>query len=241
MVFARNAAMAFNRYLDRDIDVLNDRTKGREIPAGIIKPRHALLFILANCLLFILTTYFINTTCLFLSLIALLVVLGYSYTKRFTSYCHIILGLGLALAPLGSYIAVTEAFHIIPIVYGVAILFWVSGFDIIYALQDVDFDTENNLQSIPSRFGKTKALTISSCLHVMTALCIVYGSYLMLNHFPEMQYLHWIASFIFIGLLIYQHLLVGPDRLDKVNLAFFTTNGYASLIFCTLTILDFYL
>lgn len=241
MVFARNAAMAFNRYLDRDIDSLNERTRTREIPAGVITARQALIFVIVNVVLFISASFFINQTCFFLSPIALLIILGYSYTKRFTALCHLVLGLGLALAPLGAYIAVTESFHIIPILYGIAILFWVSGFDIIYALQDSDFDQRNQLRSIPSALGNRKALYLSSFFHVITAVCIIGASYLLGTYFIEMKYLHWIASFIFIGLLVYQHILVKPDNLEHVNMAFFTLNGYASFIFCSLTILDFYL
>ncbi|HMR18145.1 MAG TPA: 4-hydroxybenzoate octaprenyltransferase, partial [Sphingobacterium sp.] len=136
MVTARNAAMAFNRYLDRDIDALNPRTAIRDIPAGRISPRKALLFTIVNCLLFMVATYFINTLCLLLSPVALFVILFYSYMKRISPLCHLVLGLGLGLAPVGAYLAVTGAFHIVPIFYGLAVMTWVAGFDIIYALQD---------------------------------------------------------------------------------------------------------
>ena len=133
MVFARSAAMAFNRYLDRSFDARNPRTAIREIPAGVIKANNVLLFTIANCLLFIACTFFINKLCFFLSPVALLVVLGYSYTKRFTPLCHLILGLGLSLAPIGAYLAVTGRFDLLPILFSFTVLFWVSGFDIIYA------------------------------------------------------------------------------------------------------------
>src|SRR6185436_757722 len=136
MVFARSAAMAFNRWADRDIDAKNIRTSNREIPAGKISSRSALAFVIINCTLFIICTFFINRICFFLSPIALLVVLGYSYTKRFTPLCHLILGLGLSLAPIGAYLAVTGVFSLLPILFSLTVIFWVSGFDIIYSLQD---------------------------------------------------------------------------------------------------------
>lgn len=235
MVFARTAAMAFNRWADMDIDSKNPRTADREIPAGVISPKNALYFIIVNCLLFVLTTYFINTLSLILSPVALLVVLGYSYTKRFTALCHFVLGVGLALAPIGAYIAVTNEFAVLPVMYSFVVLFWVSGFDIIYALQDEEFDRSLGLNSIPAALGKKRALMISNVLHALTALLVVYAGYSAQNIFGP---LYIAASVIFIGLLAYQHFLVKPNDLSKVNLAFFTTNGIASAIFGTLVIID---
>ena len=140
MIFARSAAMAFNRWADNKYDKENQRTKIREIPSGIISPNNALIFVLANCALFTITTYFINKTCFLLSPVALTVILGYSYAKRFTSLCHLILGLGLSLAPIGAFLAVTGEFRLLPLLFSGIVLFWVSGFDIIYALQDEEFD-----------------------------------------------------------------------------------------------------
>ncbi len=238
MVFARSAAMAFNRYLDRDIDGKNPRTQTREIPAGVISPNAALAFIIFNCVAFIATTYFINSLCFYLSPVALLVILGYSATKRFTYLCHFVLGIGLALAPIGAYIAVTGKFDIIPILYSFAVLFWVAGFDIIYALQDEEFDSNLDLKSIPVKLGKKNALKLSSFLHVLSAMFIIGGSYMLSQHFPSVENLHWLAALIFVGLLFYQHRLVKPHDLSRVNLAFFTTNGIASVIFGTLVIID---
>ncbi|NND09035.1 MAG: UbiA family prenyltransferase [Saprospiraceae bacterium] len=238
MVFARNAAMAFNRYVDRDIDALNPRTNQREIPAGVISSRRARTFIIVNCLLFIVTTYFINPLCFYLSPVALAVVLGYSYTKHYTALCHLILGLGLALAPVGAYLAVSGAFHWIPIIYGLVVLTWVSGFDIIYALQDIDFDKGQNLRSLPVRFGQQGALHISTALHVCCALLMILAGWLAQQDYSALSILHWIGALLFIALLVYQHLLVKPGRLDKVNLAFFTTNGIGSLVFCLFFIVD---
>ncbi|HEX2532904.1 MAG TPA: UbiA-like polyprenyltransferase, partial [Chitinophagaceae bacterium] len=171
MVFARSAAMAFNRYLDRDIDALNPRTAIREVPKGIITPKNALAFTIINCILFIACTAFINTLCLALSPVALAVVLGYSFTKRFTPLCHLILGLGLSLAPIGAWLAVTGAFHWLPVLFSFAVLFWVSGFDIIYSLQDEEFDKAHRLYSIPAALGKEKALRVSEGLHLLSAAC----------------------------------------------------------------------
>lgn len=241
MIFARSAAMAFNRYLDRDIDQANPRTATREIPAGIISPRAALAFVIVNCLLFITTTWFINPLCFYLSPIALLVILGYSYTKRFTFLCHFVLGLGLALAPIGAYLAVGGGFDAVPLLYSFAVLLWVSGFDIIYALQDEEFDRSLSLNSVPVQMGKAPALRLSSGLHFVCALLIIAASYLLTQTYPAFGWLHWLATGIFISLLVYQHSLVKPNDLSKINLAFFTTNGVASLVFGSLVILDIFL
>jgi len=226
MVFARNAAMAFNRYLDRDVDALNARTAGRDVPAGRVSPRQALFFTIANCLLFVLATWLINPICFYLSPVALLVVLGYSYTKRFTPLCHFILGLGLGLAPVGAYLVVTGAFHIVPIFYGLAVLFWVSGFDIIYALQDEEFDRQHGLKSIPVLLGTRGALRLSEILHVLSAIFVMLPLL-----YVDFGIFYWIGIVIYISLLIYQHLIVSPTDLSRVDRAFMTTNGIASVIF----------
>src|SRR5262249_24360264 len=148
MIFARSAAMAFNRWLDRHFDARNPRTAIREIPKGIITANHALIFTIVSCVAFLLTCWFINSLCFFLSPVALFVVLFYSYTKRFTPLCHLVLGLGLSLAPIGAYLAVTGQFAALPVIFSLAVIFWVSGFDIIYALQDEEFDKSNNLYSM---------------------------------------------------------------------------------------------
>lgn len=235
MVFARSAAMAFNRYIDRSIDEQNSRTAIREIPAGVVKPGSALLFVIINCILFVATTYFINQLCFYLSPVALLVVLGYSLTKRFTALCHLILGIGLSLAPIGAYLAVTGVFAWLPLFFSFAVLFWVSGFDIIYALQDEEFDRSKNLRSIPVFLGKKGALRLSVFLHLISASFVIFaGIYAGLNLW------YWIGVCVFCGLLIYQHTLVKPHDLSKVNIAFFTTNGVASVIFAVFVLLDLY-
>lgn len=236
MVFARNAAMSFNRFADKEIDLKNPRTSIREIPAGIIKPWSALLFTIINSLLFIAATWFINPLAFKLSPVALFVILGYSLTKKFTALCHFILGMGLSLAPIGAYISVTGKFEFLPLIYSLVVFTWVSGFDIIYALQDQKFDRDENLRSIPVLIGKRKALGLSSILHLLTAIIVIWAG----TRGGQGSF-YWIGALIFISLLFYQHLLVKPDDLSKVNLAFFTTNGIASLLFALFTILDLYI
>jgi len=236
MVFARNAAMGFNRYLDRNIDKINPRTAQREVASGIISSKNALAFVIINSILFIIVSGMINMLTLFLSPVALLVVLGYSYTKRFTSLCHLILGLGLALAPIGAYLSVTGEFNnIIPIVFSFIVLFWTAGFDIIYALQDESFDKTNELHSIPSVLGKKRALLVSRLFHLLAVLLVLLNGYLLGSN-----YWYWIASGFFVGLLFSQHRIIKPNDLSKINLAFFTLNGVASIIFATLVIVSLY-
>ena len=233
MVFARNAAMAFNRFIDREIDIKNPRTAIREIPAGILKAKSVFIFVIINSILFIATTYFINKLTFHLSPVALIIILGYSITKKFTALCHLILGLGLSLAPIGAYLAVTGEFALLPVLYSLVVLLWVSGFDIIYALQDLDFVKEEELKSLPVFFGRKGALQASSLLHLVSAILTIYAGY-----YAEFGLFYWIGCLFFIGLLFYQHTLVKPDNLSKVNVAFFTTNGIASVIFAVFTITE---
>lgn len=236
MVFARSAAMAFNRWLDANFDKKNPRTAVREIPAGIIKPGNALLFVIINCIAFILCCWFINRLCFYLSFVALFVVLFYSYTKRFTALCHLVLGVGLSLAPIGAYIAVTGSFAVLPLLFSFTVLCWVSGFDIIYALQDEEFDKQQHLHSIPAAIGKAKALRVSELLHLLSAGFVIYAG--IYGHFG---YWYWTGVLVFASLLIYQHLLVKPNDLGRVNMAFFTTNGIASVVFAIFVILDLFI
>lgn len=233
MVFARSAAMAFNRYLDRHYDAQNPRTAIREIPAGIISANSALWFTIINAALFVGTTWFINTLCFLLSPVALLVILGYSFTKRFTALCHLVLGLGLSLAPIGAYLAVTGMFDLLPILFSCIVFCWVSGFDIIYALQDAQFDRSQGLYSIPAIFGEVKALRISRFLHAMVIVFLA-ASYMQGNW--GIWYI--VGIVFFAAMLLLQQRLVKPNDLSKVNLAFFTTNGVASVVFAILVIID---
>lgn len=233
MVLARTAAMAFNRLIDRRFDALNPRTAKREIPAGAISPAAARTLVILCCAAFIGCAWLINPLCFALSPVALTVVLGYSYTKRFTPLCHLILGLGLGLAPIGAYIAVTGAFNLIPLLFSAAVFLWVSGFDIIYALQDETFDRELGLKSIPVLLGRRNGLFVSRLLHALCALVLAAA------WFPGgfgWMYLCGVA--IFAGLLIYQHSLVSPSDISRVNVAFATSNGVASVIFCVFVCAD---
>ncbi|HTD93963.1 MAG TPA: UbiA-like polyprenyltransferase, partial [Chitinophagaceae bacterium] len=195
--------------------------------------RSVLFFTVISCVLFTVCTYFINRLCFFLSPVALAVVLGYSYTKRFTPLCHLILGVGLSLAPIGAYLAVTGVFYFLPILFSFAVIFWVSGFDIIYALQDEEFDRAQKLYSIPSWLGKAKALRVSEFLHLLSAGCVIFAGI-----YGQFGWLYWIGVFIFSGMLVYQHSIVKPTDLRKVNLAFMTANGIASVAFAAFVIAD---
>ena len=233
MIFARNAAMGFNRLVDKDFDALNPRTRKREIPAGIISTRAVAGFVIINAALFIVTTGFINRLTLFLSPVALLVIFGYSLTKRFTSLCHFVLGLGLSLAPIGAYISVTGKFNILPLIYSLIVLTWVSGFDIIYALQDDEFDKSNQLHSLPSATGRKKAIAISIFIHIITFVLVLTAGIIGMSGI-----LFWTGATVFTLLLVYQHSIVRHDDLSKVTMAFGTTNGIASILFAIFVILD---
>ena len=233
MILARNTAMGFNRLADKDFDALNPRTRKREIPSGIISARAAPIFVIINAVLFIITTGFINRLTLFLSPVALAIIIGYSLTKRITSLCHFVLGLGLSLAPIGAYIAVTGKFSILPLIYSFIVLSWVSGFDIIYALQDDEFDKSNLIHSIPSATGRKKALRISIIVH-----CFTFSLVLAAGLYGKSGVLFWTGAFIFTFLLVYQHCIVKHDDLSRVTLAFGTTNGIASILFSVFVILD---
>jgi len=233
MIFARNAAMGFNRIADQRYDSLNPRTRNREIPSGKINPASAIVFVIINSAFFILTTGFINRLTLLLAPVALAIILGYSLTKRITSLCHFILGLGLSLAPIGAYISVTGQFSLLPVIYSLIVLTWVSGFDIIYSLMDDSFDRENNLFSIPASVGVPKAIVVSVIIHIITFILVIIAGLSGKGGF-----LFWAGAAIFISLLVYQYLIVKNDDLSRVNLAFGTTNGIASILFAAFVICD---
>jgi 4-hydroxybenzoate polyprenyltransferase len=235
MVFARNAAMGFNRFLDRKFDAANPRTAQREIPSGLLTAPKALAFVIINALLFGVVTWLINPLCFALSPLALFIILGYSYTKRITPLCHFVLSLGLSLAPIGAWLAVTGVFALAPLLYSGVVFFWVSGFDIIYACQDVDFDNQYRLQSIPVLVGIRKALVISTILHVLTFIFVVLAGITM-----EANWIFWLGAVIFGILMAYQHMIVKADDLSRVNLAFGTTNGIAGVIFAAFVIGSLY-
>jgi 4-hydroxybenzoate polyprenyltransferase len=236
MITARSAAMAFNRWLDRHFDARNPRTAIREIPRGIIAPNSALRFVIICCILFMITCWFINPLCFFLSPVALFVILFYSYTKRFTPLCHLVLGIGLSLAPIGAFLAVTGKFEILPILFSGAVVCWVSGFDIIYAMQDVDFDKSEKLFSIPVAVGKSKALIISGFLHMLSVVFVFLAG--TLGNFGSW---YWVGLVLFVGMLIYQHTIVKPNDLSRVNMTFMTANGIASVVFAIFVITDMFI
>ncbi len=232
MVFARTAAMAFNRYIDYEFDAKNARTATREIPSGKISPRATLLLCVVTALCFIATTYFINMLCFTLSPVALAVILGYSYTKRFTAWCHIILGLGLALSPIGAYIAITGEFALLPIIFSFIVLTWTGGFDILYALQDEDFDKSLKLHSIPARFGRAKSLKISIAIHSVTLVLVLLAGFI-----GKFSLFYWVGAGLFITCLVFQHSIISPTNISRINVAFATANGCASIVFGIFTIL----
>ncbi len=224
VIFARNAAMGFNRYVDRYFDKQNPRTADREIPANKLSTRKVLIFVLINSIAFIIAAWFINFLCFILSPIALLIILGYSYTKTFTWFCHIILGLGLALSPTGAYIAVTAQFNIIAVLYSLIVLFWVAGFDIIYAINDVEFDKKNKLFSIPSYFGRKKSLIISVTLHFFSVLLLLAVA--VLENFNVVAAT---GCLVFVLFLIIQHYQTLIKR-NYLNATLFIYNGLASIL-----------
>ncbi len=225
MIGARSAAMAFNRIADWRLDAENPRTQTRALPAGQLSRTFALLFTVCSSLLFIFATYQLNPLCFKLSLPVLLILLFYSYTKRFTHYSHLVLGFCLGMAPLGAWIAVRGDVRMTPILLCVIVMLWTAGFDIIYACQDVDFDRRKNLFSIPKRFGIKAALNVSSALHLLMLFLLMSLLYL--------EKLGWIslAGIALVACLLwYEHSLVRPNDLSKVNAAFFTVNGYISIL-----------
>ena len=224
MVFARNVAMGFNRWADRKFDAENPRTANREIPSGQISPRKALAFVTINALLFIVTACTINTLTAILSPVALAVVMFYSYCKRFTSLAHLVLGLSLGIAPAGAYIAVTGTLTFAPCLLSLLVLTWCGGFDIIYALQDAEFDRARGLHSIPSRFSVATSLYISIALHCISIVALfTFAKYL-----PQ-SWLLWCGIVLFSAILVAEHILVTPKKQRSIGIAFGTLNGLASL------------
>ena len=224
MVFARNVAMGFNRWADRKIDAENPRTADREIPAGVISPRNAMIFVVVNALLFVATACTINSLTAILSPVALAVVMFYSYCKRFTSLAHLVLGLSLGIAPAGAYIAVTGTLSLAPCLLSLLVLTWCGGFDIIYALQDAEFDRKRGLHSIPSKFSVATSLYISIALHCISIIAL----FAFANYLPQ-SWLLWCGIVIFSAILVAEHILVTPKKQRSIGIAFGTLNGLASL------------
>jgi 4-hydroxybenzoate polyprenyltransferase len=232
MIGARSAAMGFNRLADQAIDARNPRTAGRELPRGIVSRREVWLFVGLAAIAFVGAAAMLNPLCLLLSPVALLVVLGYSYTKRLTSLSHLVLGLALSIAPVGAWLAVRGRFDAPPVVLALAVLAWVAGFDTIYSGQDVDFDRREGLRSLPALLGIRLALTVARLLHV-AAVVLLAALYVLLPLHPI--YLAGVAAVA--ALLVYEHSLVSADDLSRVDAAFFTVNGWISVGYLVFTIL----
>lgn len=233
MIGARSCAMAFNRLVDANIDGANPRTEMRAIPAGLITTGSVWIFTVVSAALLVYSAYQLNPLAFALSPLALVITLGYSYAKRFTSLSHFWLGLSLSIAPIGAWIAVKGRFDWTPMLLGLSVLLWTAGFDIIYACQDFEFDRKNRLHSIPARFGIRRALWLSSALHLIT-ISILVG----LAMLPNLGTLYLIGVGIVTCILIYEHAIVRPNDLSRVNLAFFTLNGMVSLVLSVLSVAD---
>jgi 4-hydroxybenzoate polyprenyltransferase len=233
MVGARSAAMGFNRWADRSIDEANPRTRTRALPMGLVTPSQVLVFTILSSALLVYAAYRLNPLAFRLSPLALAIVFFYSYTKRFTFLAHAFLGLAISGAPMGAWIAVTGRFELPALVLGLAVLFWLLGFDILYALQDVEFDRSAGLHSIPQRFGVGTSLRISRAAHGVTMLLLFLLAYLL----PVGQF-YVIGVVVALGLIVYEHLLVREGDLSKLNVAFFNMNGWISVTIFLFTLLD---
>ncbi|EKD42254.1 MAG: hypothetical protein ACD_73C00243G0002 [uncultured bacterium] len=236
MVFARSAAMAFNRLVDKDLDAINPRTKERHLPANILSMRFVIFFTLISVAAFFIVCYFINDLSFKLSPLALGIIFFYSLTKRFTHLTQIALGLALGISPIAAWIAATGSFNAIPLLLGLAVLCWVAGFDIIYAIQDYDFDRQKKVGSLVVALGITKALYLARFLHILTIVLLVVAGV-----FYSAGFIYYI-TLLLVGLLfIYEHKLVTPQNLTKINAAFFMVNGFIGIIFFIGILLDLYI
>jgi 4-hydroxybenzoate polyprenyltransferase len=223
MVTARSAAMGFNRLADHALDAENPRTERRELPRGILGPREVAVFVVLSAVGFVLSAAMLNPLCLALSPVALAIVLGYSYTKRFTSASHLVLGLALAVAPVGAWLAVRGRFELPPLILGLAVLFWVAGFDTVYACQDVEFDRQRGLHSLPARLGVERSLTVARGMHAVSVLLL-----LLLFAVAPLHPLYLAGVLGVAVLLAWEHSLVRADDLSRIMPAF-NLNGWVSL------------
>lgn len=233
MVGARSAAMTMNRIIDAGIDARNPRTANRAIPAARISLVQAWFFTIVMSVIFIYAAFMLNRLAFWLSPIALLWVFGYSFSKRFTSLCHVWLGLGLAIAPMGAWIAVRGQFDLLPVVLSAAVMLWTAGFDIFYSLQDISFDRDHHLFSIPARFGIANSLLISKLMHIMMLLLMIWVGIL-----GGMSWIYWTGVSVITLLMIVIHRQLKPNDLSRINAAFFTINGWVSVASLVFTGLD---
>ena len=229
---ARNFAMGFNRFLDRDIDALNPRTINRPNVDGRISPTSMFIFVLINAFGFIIVAYFVNDLALYLSVPILIIIGSYSYFKRFSYFAHIILGISLGLAPIAGVVAVSESIPLWSIFLSIGVMFWVAGFDLLYSLQDIEVDKKLKLHSIPSKFGVEKTMFISKVFHALTVIF-----WLLFVIFSDSSYFAYIAVILSTLMLSYEHYLVNKD-FRKIDKAFFTVNGYLGIIFFILIVFD---
>lgn len=234
MVGARSGAMGLNRIIDRKIDAANPRTQDREIPAGKIASKNVMFFTLISFLILILAAYMLNPLCLKLSPVAITVLFIYSYTKRFTWASHFVLGLSLSAAPLGAWLAVRGAFDIDILPLSLAVIFWLAGFDTLYALYDIEFDKKHGLYSIPQSFGIKKALYLARIFHIISVLLLIYTGLIF-----DRSIYYWIGMTIVSALFLYEHSLVKPNDLSKLDMAFFNMNGYISVTVFVFSMLDY--
>ena len=235
MVGARSAAMAFNRLVDRRIDAVNPRTATRALPAGLLTPTFVALFVAVSAALLVVAAWQLNPLAFALSPVALGVIILYSYTKRFTAFCHLVLGLALSGAPLGAWIAVRGDVAAAPLVLAGAVLLWVAGFDVLYALQDVGFDSQAGLFSIPARLGVERALVVSALLHLGTLALLALLPRL---YAPGLGLAYWVGVAGCAALLAWQHWVVRPGDLSRLNAAFFTANGVLAVWLFAATTVD---
>jgi 4-hydroxybenzoate polyprenyltransferase len=225
MVGARSAAMAFNRIVDYRYDRLNPRTEKRALPAGALSMSFAIAFTVFMSVLFIFSAAQLNSLCFSLSFPTLAILLFYSYTKRFTALSHLFLGLAIGVSPLAAWLAVRGAFAWPPVLLSAAVMFWIAGFDIIYAMQDLEFDRENGLYSLPARLGAAPALTLSTVFHAATIALLLATAYWM-----ELGTIAYAGIAVVAGILFWEHRIVKPNDLSRVNVAFFSLNGYVSVL-----------
>ncbi|MFO0795602.1 MAG: UbiA-like polyprenyltransferase [Candidatus Brocadiaceae bacterium] len=235
LVTARSAAMSFNRLVDTAYDIHNPRTAYRVTLIEKIGRKNVVLFTFVCVALFVVCAWLLNWLAFYLSPLVIVIIFGYSYTKRFTHFSHFVLGTALALSPIGAWVGIRGSFTMTPFLLALAVVLWTAGFDIIYACQDLEHDMRLSLYSIPKKLGIQGALVVSGVLHLLMVLVLA-----LLPHYTDLSIIYFIGVFIVAGLLFYEHSLVKPGDLSKINTAFFTINGIISMGFMVVTIIDIF-
>lgn len=233
MVAARTAAMTFNRIVDRDIDSLNPRTQSRHLPSGTVQLSEAIGLLLFSIIIFLCSAWKLNFLAFVLSPVALVIICGYSFFKRFSALSHFILGLSLGIAPIGAWIGVTGQISLSSVLLACGVLLWVAGFDVIYALMDEEFDRKTGLHSLVVKYGKINALKIAFVLHV---LCVIFIT--LFGVFSGLGWIFYAGMGIFAVLIVYEHYIVRPDDIARINMAFFNVNGTISIGVFLFTLVD---